>query len=56
MVSKAVQLFERARHSKNPEVVAFAARVRQLFETAERRYGHQWSSKTGLTCRQLAGN
>jgi hypothetical protein len=47
MVSKAVQLLERARHTKDPEVIARAAQVRQLFEAAERRMATSGPAKLG---------
>jgi hypothetical protein len=46
-VSKVVQLLERAKHTKNPEVIARAARVRQLLETAERRMATSGHAKPG---------
>jgi hypothetical protein len=46
-VSMAAELLERARHTKNPEVIARAAQVRQLFETAERRMATSRAAKPG---------
>jgi hypothetical protein len=47
IVNKTEQLLKRARHSRNPELLATAARVLEIFETARRRKD---ARQDGLAC------